>query len=272
MNFAPEKMKDLSEEEVIDITRIHAEISAFPRPANLLVMTLDHDGDETGPETRYGGRPWMSPDAAWPQYDGRQMIFVAQINLDDVPGTEARETVLVFVAEEGYEEGKTSVAILTPPGAGVLRDDGPSDPYEPVRLHAATDYPHSEDLDELLSDAVREAWNDGIWEGSVRSAHWHTEIDDATGEEVNHNDLVRKGLTARVPCFTSDKVGGWPHWLQASEVPEDAAEEPMTFVAQFSDMGRLGNESVDGKSSVWGGVYVFASADFSEVFVVQQAD
>lgn len=272
MKLSSEVIADLSEGDIADITRIHAEISAFPRPANLLVMTLDHDGDEAGPETRYGGRPWMSPDAAWPEYDGQDMIFVAQINLDDVPGIEANGTVLVFVAEEGYEEGKTAVAILTPPGAGVFRDDGPSDIYEPVRLHAVADYPHSEDLNGMLSEAVREAWDSGVWEGAVRSAHYHEEIDDATGEQVDHNDLVRKGLTARVPCFHADKVGGWPHWTQANETPKDSKGEPMTFIAQFGDMGRLGNDSVDGESSVWGGMYVFASADFSEFFVVQQAD
>ena len=270
MKIDPDYHNELDDQEKALLEDALSGILTHNRTTKLIVIEGPGDGDGKAGETRYGGKPWMGADQAWPEYDGEPMTFAAQVDLADLPGSEASGTLLVFIAEGEYKKGKTGLAVLA--GAKPsLRDDGPFDTHLRVSLHEHLDYPHGEDLDEMLFSEGVEAMSSGLWEGVVRSSTSHEEIDDATGLEVKTLDIVRNGLKPRAPCFTTDKIGGWPAWLQMSEVPETASGEKIILVAQLNDMGRIG-ECTNLDHALWGSAYVFASRAMDEFFVVQQAD
>ena len=193
MKIDPEIRAHLSDEDVAAVSAALSEVLRHPRPTGILVLAEGETPE--GAETRYGGRPWMSAEAQWPEWDGAPMTFAAQVSLKDVPGATAEGTVLLFVAEGAYEEGRTARVLLTTKECARLRADGPCDPLVRVRVHPMMDYPHWEDLSEFLSAGSQETLDSGLCDDTLRSSDILTEIDDATGALVNTGEIVSRGLT-----------------------------------------------------------------------------
>lgn len=269
MKIDPEIVEDLSQEDITMINAIHAEIKQHDRTTALL--RFDVASEAEGPETRYGGRPWMKADEIWPKFYGEPMAFVGQVNLEDVPGVNREGTLLVFIGLDGYEEGESACAILTPKGEGSPREDGPYDQLAHVKTFITSDYPHDEELEEMLPPDLLPPWNDGVCDNTVRSSHFGKEINEKTGLLVPFSSIVEEGIVARVPCFHEDKLGGWPAWMQASEWPQDDNGNPMLFIAQLGEEQGCTTREPD-ENSLWGRVYVFADENFEKFSLVQQTD
>lgn len=271
MKIDPEIEGDVTPEEIEKLDWIDDRFIDHRRSARLLVIKGPGGDCYENGETRYGGKPFMEKDTAWPEYNGEKMIFVAQINSLDIPTARLRGILLFFVAPGAYEEGEASVAILTNDYNGAsLRDDGPFAPFLRLKVPYGSDYPHSEDL-ELIDKELYQAMID-VPEGIIRSEIVGAEIDNATGLEVTTFEIVKHHLTARNPNFSVDKLGGWPCWSQASETPKNTDGSDMIFIGQLSSMGRCSEIGAHAyENPVWGSHYIFVASDMKSLTVVQQS-
>lgn len=187
----------------IDSSELGRKLAPFRRRA-WIPETADGDG---GPgDSKFSGRPWLSPEEGWPACGncGRPMQLFVQLSARDLPSeAEARlgggilqlfyctseEPHCESECEAFFPDAKSTLLRLLPPPGAAGAGEPPSGTFPPRRIVGWTevvDYPNWEELEEL-----------GV------------PLGDEEGDALAEQDYPRSG----------EKLLGWPAWVQSVEYP-----------------------------------------------------
>jgi len=204
--------------------KLQQQLDALRRPTGKMILTNSDVGSL--PVTKLFGEPWWPDGVSRPRCKwDHDMVFVAQIRLDQVPALQTESALLSFhYCFDCGKEGRlgwggefqsraghdvrvfANPEIINPDHRGILTDERL--PEYAVALEDALDYPNIQD----------------IWRLFPRT--------DKPGK-------LRNITTTN---YHRSKLGGWPCWTQWCEWPEDDVGEPMLFAAQID--GVIGNWSL----------------------------
>jgi uncharacterized protein YwqG len=138
-----------------DLDRIAPHVRSALR---LVLAPIDEPGGYT---SQANGDPWLPPDFAWPEHDGKPMRFLLQIDLAEAHRAhaelpfEAEGTLYVFEAMDDFAYR----APVAPPGE---RIHTPARGADPKRKTLRVTLEHYEDLPEReVLGAIAEGWDAG---------------------------------------------------------------------------------------------------------------
>ncbi len=217
------------------------ELTEYERPYRRMVFSFGDPG--AVPVTKLGGAPWWPAGTERPICEhGHQMLFIAQIRLDEVPGIELERppTLLSFhYCEQCMADGNMAFG---------WHDKGRQLRYR-VSLFTELEKTPIDELGIVVNDCSREepklpTFHDGV-EVMCLSEIW----EEFPGRDVP--DLQNIFNEER------SKLGGWPYWWHEPEYPEDELGNPMQFVAQ------LHLEDCPDRAWACGSAYLYVS-EFTE--------
>jgi ankyrin repeat protein len=139
--------------------------------------------------SRFGGRPWLAPDEAWPRTEaGDPMAFLLQLDLGALPFEAGGGLARVFMdLEKGFRASDMTI-LHTSAAEGAL-----AEPPGGVRRLAAR------------QSAGFQAPKTDLPGVDVLCGGVKVELDP------NERELLHE------VCLAGDKAGGWPHWIQDTE-------------------------------------------------------
>lgn len=189
------------------------------------------------PGSQYFGSPWMPNDARWPEYDGRPMHFVLQLDLETIPDTTSlpRSGLLTLFKADAYDEhGEDSFVTIydTTKRGRVRRAPEVISTLPPFLIEdwkPVLDHPDQSDLE----DVEPEIPFIDLLEVTASTTRGKVLVVD--GPEVSEAKVAREGLPYRYHNFQADKLGGRPNWVQAPDWPVDSEDHDMEFVYQVGD-------------------------------------
>jgi uncharacterized protein YwqG len=146
--------------------------------------------------SKYFGNPWLYENEDWPLISGNPAIFVLQLNIPTLPKEMSdklggKGLIQFFFETEDYDSHIVRIVDTTKPGKVLNQPkvNGYKIPKEKliVDWKEYVDYPHSNDLEEMLG---------------------YKELEQLiNGNHLFINDLLPD-------TYQGDKLGGWPFWTQ----------------------------------------------------------
>jgi predicted DNA-binding WGR domain protein/uncharacterized protein YwqG len=217
-------------------------------------IVVDGDGDILA--SKFGGRPWLAIDEAWPNCPScnQPMQLFLQLNLDNLPEpvggefgsgllqvfycvsddclsmAESVSSVSVYYGRVPYLIQNNRIRLVNPVESGSIPPlpEILGEPYATfptktiIDWQIFADYPGPEDL-------VAQVYG------------WHRLSEDLWDEIVERfgiNDLI--DYEDQYPTNEDDKLGGYPHWVQGMECPGcPVCSAPLRQVFQLASCKNL---------------------------------
>lgn len=215
---------------------IEARLSEYGRQA---FIPITETGDISVSSSKFSGIAWINCDEEWPTcgYCENPMQLFFQLNLKDAPARRSywpesgyiqvfycntSDTYCEECGDDAYTPfGKYQAARLVTPSAKAKSFsespvEGPIPARTIIKWKEKLDYPCSEELASCFDDPILD--EDEL-----------SEMFEVSMEESE------KSLT-----YVSDKLGGWPMWVQSAKYPDcPTCETTMDFIVQIGSEDNL---------------------------------
>jgi hypothetical protein len=222
--------------------------------------------------SQYFGDPWMPKGEPWPEFDGRPMNFVLQMDLSMLPVATSLPRLgllTLFKAEnQAPEQGDSFITIYDPTRRGSVRS-APSgvDSLPPAYVSGWLPMEDRPDREDLRASAQM-PFVDLL---SFVSSNTRGKFQTLDGDEISEAIAIQRRAESHYQNFQCDKLAGWPNWMLTPNWQVDSQGNPMEFVYQVgAELGMVLGDAVvtESEHPVAGRGHIFYSSHTDEVSFV----